>query len=73
MLGNLGNYELAADDLDAARRHLAESLDIARALNAATASSTGHSTLAWPSTSAARRARPRPCSRNHSTWPGAWG
>ena len=34
MLGNLGNYELSAGDLDAARRHLAESLDIARALNA---------------------------------------
>jgi len=34
MLGNLGNYELLAGDLDAARRHLAESLDIARALNA---------------------------------------
>ena len=33
MLGNLGNYELSAGDLDAARRHLAESLDIARALN----------------------------------------
>ena len=33
-LGNLGNYELSAGDLDAARRHLAESLDIARALNA---------------------------------------
>ena len=34
MLGNLGDYELWAGDLDAARRHLAESLDIARALNA---------------------------------------
>jgi DNA-binding CsgD family transcriptional regulator len=33
MLGNLGNYELAAGDLDAARRHLAESLDIARAFS----------------------------------------
>ena len=33
-LGNLGYYELSAGDLDAARRHLAESLDIARALNA---------------------------------------
>jgi DNA-binding NarL/FixJ family response regulator len=33
MLGNLGNYELSAGDLDAARRHLAESLDIFRALN----------------------------------------
>jgi DNA-binding CsgD family transcriptional regulator len=33
-LGGLGNYELAAGDLDAAHRHLAESLDIARALNA---------------------------------------
>ena len=33
MLGNLGNYELAAGDLDAARSHLAESLDIARVLN----------------------------------------
>ena len=34
MLGNLGNYELSAGDLDAARRHLAESLDIARAFSA---------------------------------------
>ena len=34
MLGNLGNYELPAGDLDAAHRHLAESLDIARAFNA---------------------------------------
>lgn len=34
MLGNLGYYELAAGDLDAARRHLTESLDIARELNA---------------------------------------
>jgi len=33
-LSNLGSYELAAGDLDAARRHLHESLDIARALNA---------------------------------------
>jgi DNA-binding CsgD family transcriptional regulator len=33
MLGNLGNYELSAGDLDSARRHMAESLDIARALN----------------------------------------
>ena len=33
MLGNLGYYELSAGDLDAARRHLAESLDIFRALN----------------------------------------
>jgi DNA-binding CsgD family transcriptional regulator len=33
MLTSLGYYELAADDRDAARRHLAESLDIARALN----------------------------------------
>ena len=33
ILGNLGNYELSAGDLDAARRHLAESLDIARALH----------------------------------------
>ena len=33
----------------------------------------GLSTSAWPSTSAARRAPPRPCSPNHSTWPGAWG
>ena len=33
MLGNLGDYELSAGDLDAARRHLAESLDIVRALN----------------------------------------
>jgi DNA-binding CsgD family transcriptional regulator len=34
MLCNLGYYELSEGDLDAARRHLAESLDIARALNA---------------------------------------
>src|SRR5262249_25449272 len=34
MLGNLGYFELAAGDLDAARGHLAGSLDIARALNA---------------------------------------
>jgi tetratricopeptide (TPR) repeat protein len=33
MLGNLGIYELSAGDLDAARRHLAEALDIFRALN----------------------------------------
>jgi Tetratricopeptide repeat len=33
MLGSLGHFELSAGDLDAARRHLAESLDIARALN----------------------------------------
>ena len=34
MLGrNLGYYELSAGDLDAARRHLAESHDIARPLN----------------------------------------
>jgi DNA-binding CsgD family transcriptional regulator len=32
-LGNLGYFELSADDLDAASRHLAEALDIARALN----------------------------------------
>ena len=32
-LGNLGYHELAAGDLDAARTHLTESLDIARALN----------------------------------------
>jgi predicted ATPase len=38
----------------------------------ATASSAGRSTWAWPSTSAARRTRPRPCSPNRSTWPGAW-
>jgi len=34
MLCNLGYNELSAGDLDAARRHLVESLDIARALNA---------------------------------------
>ena len=34
MLGNLGYYELSTGDLDAARRHLAESVDISRALNA---------------------------------------
>ena len=34
LLNNLGNYELSGGELDAARRHLAESLDIARALNA---------------------------------------
>jgi DNA-binding CsgD family transcriptional regulator len=33
MLGGLGNIELAMDDLDTARRHLHESLDIFRALN----------------------------------------
>ena len=33
VLGNLGNYELSAGNLDAARGHLAESLDIFRALN----------------------------------------
>jgi DNA-binding CsgD family transcriptional regulator len=33
ILGNLGNYELSAGDLDAARRHLAEALAIFRALN----------------------------------------
>jgi predicted ATPase/DNA-binding CsgD family transcriptional regulator len=33
VLGNLGNYELAAGDLDAARPHLAEALAIARAHN----------------------------------------
>jgi DNA-binding CsgD family transcriptional regulator len=33
LLANFGNAELSAGDLDAARRHLAESLDIARALN----------------------------------------
>jgi DNA-binding CsgD family transcriptional regulator len=33
MLGNLGNFELSSGDLDAARRHLAEALDIARELN----------------------------------------
>ena len=33
LLGNLGYYELSAGDLDAARRHLAEALDIARALS----------------------------------------
>jgi DNA-binding CsgD family transcriptional regulator len=32
-LGNLGYYELEASDLGAARRHLAEALHIARALN----------------------------------------
>ena len=32
MLGNLGNAELSTGDLDSARRHLLESLDIARAL-----------------------------------------
>ena len=34
MLCNLSDYELWLGDLDGARRHLAESLDIARALNA---------------------------------------
>jgi DNA-binding CsgD family transcriptional regulator len=34
MLCNLGYYELATGNLDAARTHLAESLDIARELNA---------------------------------------
>jgi DNA-binding CsgD family transcriptional regulator len=34
MLGNLGTYELSAGDLDAARSHVAESLEIAHALNA---------------------------------------
>jgi DNA-binding CsgD family transcriptional regulator len=34
MLCNLGYHELSEGDLDAARRHLVESLDIARALNA---------------------------------------
>jgi tetratricopeptide (TPR) repeat protein len=33
MLSNLGNFEMAAGDLDAARSHLAEALDTARALN----------------------------------------
>ena len=33
-LCNLGYYELSAGDLDAARRHLAEAVDISRALNA---------------------------------------
>jgi DNA-binding CsgD family transcriptional regulator len=33
MLGNLGYFELLAGDLDAARSHLAESLDIARELS----------------------------------------
>jgi predicted ATPase/DNA-binding CsgD family transcriptional regulator len=33
LLGNLGNHELSAGDLDAARGHLAESLEIARTLN----------------------------------------
>jgi len=33
LLGNLGNAELSAGDLDAARSHLAESLDTARVLN----------------------------------------
>jgi non-specific serine/threonine protein kinase len=32
MLGNLGNFDLTMDDLKAARRHLRESLGIARAL-----------------------------------------
>ena len=32
LLGNLGTYELSAGDLDAARRHLVESLEIFRAL-----------------------------------------
>ena len=34
MLTNLSDYELWIGDLDAARRHLAESIDIARALDA---------------------------------------
>jgi len=34
MLSNLSDFELSAGDLDAARRHLAEALDIARSLNA---------------------------------------
>ena len=33
-LGNHGNYELSAGDVDAARRHLAEGLDVAPTLNA---------------------------------------
>jgi tetratricopeptide (TPR) repeat protein len=33
LLGNLGSYELAAGDLDAARHHLAEALDTFRVLN----------------------------------------
>ena len=33
MLGNLGYAELSMGDLDSARSHLVESLDIARALN----------------------------------------
>ena len=33
LLGNLGNYELSTGDLDAARTHLSEALNICRALN----------------------------------------
>ena len=52
MLNNLSDYELWTGDLDAARRHLAESLDIARALNARNSAVIGTESKigAWPGT-----------------------
>ena len=73
MLGNLGNFELAAGELDAARGHLAESLDIARALNNRYGIPFAASNLGLAEYLATRSVRPRLCSRNHSTWPCARG
>ena len=73
MLSNLGYFELAAGDLDAARRHLAESLDIARALNARSDIVYGAVNLGLAEYLNGSPGAPRLCSPNHSTWPGAWG
>ena len=73
LLANLGNDELSAGDLDAARRHLAEALNIARALNNRYGIAFATSNLGLAEYLATRRAPPRLCSRNHSTWPGARG
>lgn len=73
MLGILGHIELSMGDLDSARSHLVESLDILRTLNDRHGIAYETFTSAWPSTSAAHRRPPKACSPNRSIWPGRPG
>ena len=73
LLCNLGNFELAAGDLDAARGHLAESLDIFRELNNRDGIAYGTFNLGLAEYLGGSPGAAEACSRNHSTWPGAWG